>query len=236
MGVDKSNVRTVVHLSPPASTEAYLQESGRASRDGKGANAWLIWSAGDNSDASGIGSSKDRVADRSMNSGPERDFVDSGNTGELSQPSTTVKPATSPEAVARSRRSAMIRYAASNDRCRREVLLDALGIETQDCRGCDVCGGEPWTAAPEEKVILKVIRWNRGRFRKGQLARILIGRRTAEIRRAGLDTVRGFGDLAGWELEDAEEAIGVLLQIGRIRFRRWIWTKSKLVPVNSKKF
>jgi ATP-dependent DNA helicase RecQ len=184
MGVDKSNVRTIVHLSPPASTEAYLQESGRASRDGKGANAWLIWSAADSS-------------------------------------------------ATDTRRHGMIRYASSTDRCRREMLLDALGIETQDCSGCDVCGGEPWTAAPEEKIILKVIRWNRGRFRKGQMARILIGRRSAEIRRAGLDTVRGFGALAGWELEDAEEAIGVLLQIGKIRFRPWIWTNSKLVPVNS---
>jgi ATP-dependent DNA helicase RecQ len=192
MGVDKSNVRTVVHLSPPASTEAYLQESGRASRDGKGANAWLIWTAEDISDQS--------------------------------NESVT---------AAHARRDGMIRYASSTDRCRREVLLDALGIESQDCSGCDVCGGEPWTAAPEEKVILKVIRWNRGRFRKGQLARILIGRRTAEIRRAGLDTVRGFGALAGWELEDAEEAIGVLLQIGKVRFRPWIWTNSKLVPVNS---
>jgi len=234
MGIDKSNVRTVVHLSPPASTEAYLQESGRASRDGKGANAWLIWTAADSSDTPANGSSKNRVVDRSMNSGSERDFGDSGSTGELSQPSTAAKPAASPEAVARSRRSAMIRYATSNDRCRREMLLDALDIETQDCSGCDVCGGEPWTAAPEEDVILKVIRWNRGRFRKGQLARILIGRRTAEIRRAGLDTVRGFGVLAGWELEDAEEAIGVLLQIGKIRFRTWIWTTGKLIPENVK--
>jgi ATP-dependent DNA helicase RecQ len=42
MGVDKKNIRTVIHLSPPSSAEAYLQESGRASRDGKGASAWLI--------------------------------------------------------------------------------------------------------------------------------------------------------------------------------------------------
>ena len=46
MGVDKPNVRTIIHLSPSPSVEAYLQESGRASRDGKGANAWLIWHAG----------------------------------------------------------------------------------------------------------------------------------------------------------------------------------------------
>ena len=43
LGVDKPDIRTVIHLAPPSSVEAYLQESGRASRDGKGAAAWLIW-------------------------------------------------------------------------------------------------------------------------------------------------------------------------------------------------
>jgi ATP-dependent DNA helicase RecQ len=43
MGIDKADIRTVVHRDCPPSTEAYLQESGRAGRDGKLSRAFLLW-------------------------------------------------------------------------------------------------------------------------------------------------------------------------------------------------
>jgi len=46
MGVDKADIRTVIHRDCPPSVEAYLQESGRAGRDGKQSIALLLFGPG----------------------------------------------------------------------------------------------------------------------------------------------------------------------------------------------
>ena len=47
MGVDKANIRSVVHFNMPGTLEAYYQEAGRAGRDGEEAQCVLLYAPGD---------------------------------------------------------------------------------------------------------------------------------------------------------------------------------------------
>ena len=120
LGIDKPDVRLVIHLGVPARPEAYFQEAGRAGRDGMPAQCEMLWTKGDLVLAA-------RMA--------------RGSGGNMEATPSRVSPAVSQVHLeARKAGLATMRRYVHTRRCRRRLLLEYLGERLGHCSGCDRCG------------------------------------------------------------------------------------------------
>jgi ATP-dependent DNA helicase RecQ len=181
MGIDRPDVRLVVHVQPPASIDAYYQEVGRAGRDGRPARGLLFFSCAD-------------IALR-------RRLAARGEGGE---------PA-SPEMAARAWGAfrELLAYVDAAT-CRHDFILRHFGDEAESlggCGHCDVCldlaaRGEVDPAAGEADLdavrrALAGVARARGAAGLAAVAAMLAGERTSRVIRTGLDRLSTFGLLAG---------------------------------------
>ena len=111
MGIDKPDIRLVLHLGVPARPEAYFQEAGRAGRDGHPARCEMMWTLGDLVFASRM----------------QRMTLGEGGNAKC-------------RAARKLGLETMRRYVRTR-RCRRQVLLAYLGERMERCSGCDRCHG-----------------------------------------------------------------------------------------------
>ena len=72
MGVDVANIRAAIHYDPPPTVESYIQEAGRAGRDGLPAKAILLWSEADKKKIGAMAS------DDAKRAAPLVEFAESG--------------------------------------------------------------------------------------------------------------------------------------------------------------
>jgi len=205
MGLDKPDIRTVIHLDIPYSPEAYLQETGRAGRDGSPVEATLLYSAEDLDFADTLSDTRSEAV---------VDSREPGVTGPL----------------AAERYTQMLGYALDITRCRREQLLGFLGQDLTSCSGCDVCDGRVLHQVDGEAQILELVSRNRRRFTTLQAVLVLRGVKSYEVVRRGLASYYGFGLLAGWQEEEIEEALEALCRSGKIKIiKRGFW-KDRITP------
>jgi ATP-dependent DNA helicase RecQ len=198
MGIDRSDVRAVVHAQPPASIEGYYQEVGRAGRDGAPAIGVLMLAPGDIP-------LRRRLCELGADGGPA--------SSEQSQRSWALF-------------RELLRYVDAST-CRHDFILRYFGDEAESlggCGRCDVCrdidralADDPETLARETTIIrqaLAGVARARGRGGMQAVAEMLCGKSSDRVVRFGFDGLSTFGLLAKQSHDDVMRLLRALLAAG----------------------
>jgi len=181
MGIDRGDVRAVVHLAPPSSIEAYYQEVGRAGRDGADAFAMMLLAPGDLP-------LRRRLIERGGDDGPVNPAVVEHKWNLFLE---------------------LMRWAEGGS-CRHDAILRYFGDEGEalgGCGRCDVCQDLARGSGPDpenvtlivRKALSAVARVHR-RFGLQAAASLLAGRVDERLERSGLVHTPTFGCLKEHDL------------------------------------
>ncbi len=177
MGVDKKDIKAVIHLDPSPTAEAYVQEAGRGGRNGDISEAVLLWSPRDSENIKNL-PAKQRLRAKVL-----QEFAESG-------------------------------------KCRRQILLAALGEEKAiakspdeeeiACSGCDICDGTAIQYNEDEEFLLKFIEKNQRAYTEEEIVSLLSE------------------SLENWRPADIKNLCCELLNAGLLKKHKSIFWKNKI--------
>jgi ATP-dependent DNA helicase RecQ len=190
MGIDRSDVRCVIHAAMPKSIEHYQQETGRAGRDGLEAECVLLYSAADV---------------LRWESLIERSAAESD--------AATESIAASRELLGHMRRL------CTTVHCRHRTLSEYFGQDYSEpkCDACDVCLGEVeglTDATLTAQKILSCVARAGQQFGAEHIVDVLLGADTERVRRWGHEKLTTYGLLKGTERKSVSNMIYQLIDEG----------------------
>ncbi|UCG17391.1 MAG: DNA helicase RecQ, partial [Phycisphaerales bacterium] len=190
MGIDRSDVRCVVHATMPKSVEHYQQETGRAGRDGLEAECVLFYSAADVM---------------------RWEALIRRSAEEAEAPAEVIEAAV--ELLQRMRRF------CSPAVCRHRALSEYFGqvYDRADCGACDVCLDEVEgmaDATVTAQKILSCVARVQERFGAGHVTDVLLGADTERVQRWGHDRLSTYGLMKGTPRQSLRNIVYQLVDQG----------------------